>query len=68
MLGGNEMVRITIETGSTAFDRDPGNELARILQGIAASATLHGLGALDGRALIDQNGNTVGTVQVELRN
>ena len=59
------MVTITIETESAEFDAQrAGTEVSRILRGLAEQFGERPFGDLDGQALVDANGNTVGTVEV----
>jgi hypothetical protein len=55
-------VTITITTDNDAFST--GGELGRILRELADRANVRGTMELDGRKLMDVNGNTVGQVRV----
>ena len=55
----NRPVKIRIETGNAAFEDSPTGEIARILRKLAADIEEMG----DFGAVIDYNGNKVGTAQ-----
>jgi len=55
----NRPVTIRIETGNAAFEDSPTGEIARILRKLAADIEEMG----DFGAVIDYNGNKVGTAQ-----
>lgn len=58
-------VTLTIKTDNAAFTGDRGHEVARILEAAAAKVRDGMLSELDGTALMDANGNKVGTLKVK---
>lgn len=57
-------VTIKIQCDNAAFSDSPEPEVARILLELADDLAFHSLIAMDGQALHDFNGNTVGTITV----
>lgn len=58
------MLRIEIDTGNAAFEQAGGDELARILRGLAMNFEDGTLRPCQGR-LRDSNGNTCGSYQLD---
>lgn len=59
--------KIEIDLGNAAFEDNPEEEIARILNEV--NQTLHHMGnlkTLDGKKLYDVNGNHVGYIRVKL--
>jgi len=57
-------LRVTIELDNAAFEPGPGQEVARILRGLADWSEDQGLLAGESIKLLDINGNHVGKVEV----
>lgn len=57
------MFTLTIECDNVAFANDPGDEIGRILQKLAATVEIEGAYPGNSWALRDVNGNTVGTAE-----
>lgn len=58
------MVNITIETDNAAFEDYPSVEVASILRSLADRLDVSSLDDMDGRSLMDSNGNRVGKISV----
>lgn len=58
-------IRIELECDNSAFEGTPAREVSRILKNLARSAENGGLAELDGKKLMDINGNSVGRVEIE---
>ena len=60
------MITIIIDTSNDAFQDDTGEELSRLLWGVATTFRLNGKARTTGMTLQDLNGNTVGRVHGDL--
>lgn len=57
-------LRIELDCSNSAFEGAPGYEVSRILKTIIKATESGNLADLNGKRLMDVNGNTVGKVEV----